>query len=69
MSDAFASLGRKKDAPNFMLDLLLGRFRWDLIRDFPRQNPDDQALGDEVVANFRAFLDAHVDPLDRKSVV
>jgi alkylation response protein AidB-like acyl-CoA dehydrogenase len=64
MSDAFANLGRRENKPNFMLDLLLGRFRWDLIRDFPRQDPADQARGDEVVATFRAFLDAHVDPLE-----
>lgn len=64
MSDAFANLGRRKDAPNYMLDLLLGRFRWDLIREFPSQDAADRALGDEVVGNFRAFLDAHVDPLE-----
>lgn len=64
MSDAFANLGRREEKPNFMRDLLLGRFRWDLIRDFPRQDPADRERGDEAVAAFRAFLDAEVDPLE-----
>src|SRR4051795_13275266 len=42
--------------------LCAGRFHWDLVHPFPRQDADDRATGDAVVAEVHQFLATHVDP-------
>lgn len=47
---------------SFLGQLFAGSFRWDLLAPFPAQDPEDLRAGDEVLAEVRAFLQAHVDP-------
>src|SRR3954447_6973784 len=46
----------------FLAGLCAGRFHWDLVHPFPRQDADDRATGDAVVAEMHQFLATHVDP-------
>lgn len=48
--------------PSFLEQLYQGRFRWDLVRDFPVQDASDAAIGDELVAELLGLLDDRVDP-------
>lgn len=46
----------------FLGNLFAGRLRWDLIRVFPEQDPEERRQGDEVVAEIAQFMKEHVDP-------
>jgi alkylation response protein AidB-like acyl-CoA dehydrogenase len=50
------------DRPSFLEELYQGRFRWDLIRDFPTQHPQDLDLGDRVVEELTSLIRDRVDP-------
>lgn len=39
-----------------------GRLRWDLLRDFPREDPADAARGDAAVRGIEELVAATVDP-------
>ncbi|GAA2696120.1 Acyl-CoA dehydrogenase [Actinosynnema pretiosum] len=43
-------------------DVYRGSVRWDLLADFPEQDPVDRAIGDEVVARTEELLRELVDP-------
>ncbi|AXX30294.1 hypothetical protein APASM_2929 [Actinosynnema pretiosum subsp. pretiosum] len=43
-------------------DVYRGSVRWDLLADFPEQDPVDRATGDEVVARAEELLRALVAP-------
>src|SRR5262245_25558036 len=51
-------------------ELFLGNLRWDHLRPFPDQDPEEERRGDAAVAELRALLREHVDPveLDRTGV-
>ncbi|MFV3130813.1 acyl-CoA dehydrogenase family protein [Niveispirillum sp. KHB5.9] len=49
-------------APGFLKSAAAGLFRWDLMLPFPEQDPADAALGDAMVKEQAAFLQAHFDP-------
>ncbi len=55
----------------FLAGLCAGRFRWDVIHPFPRQDPADSRIGDALVAEVRRFLEAEVDPeaIDRTAAL
>ncbi|QCX80845.1 Dimodular nonribosomal peptide synthase [Streptomyces sp. YIM 121038] len=46
----------------FLEELYQGRFRWDLIRDFPAQTAADRAHGDAFVEELSALLHDRIDP-------
>ncbi|WNG18186.1 acyl-CoA dehydrogenase family protein [Cystobacter fuscus] len=48
--------------PSFLEELYQGRFRWDLIRDFPVQEAQDRAKGDRLVEQLTALLRERIDP-------
>ncbi|MGH2571769.1 MAG: acyl-CoA dehydrogenase family protein [bacterium] len=48
-------------APSFAAELFLGRFRADLIHEFPEQDPKDRAEGDAFLAKLERFLRERVD--------
>jgi alkylation response protein AidB-like acyl-CoA dehydrogenase len=50
------------DRPSFLEELYQGRFRWDLIRDFPTQDPADREIGDRAVEQLTELLRDRVDP-------
>jgi alkylation response protein AidB-like acyl-CoA dehydrogenase len=50
-------------AERFLAELTAGRFRWDLLRPFPRQSDPDKDAGDKVVHDVEAFVSGHVDPM------
>src|SRR5918992_5621477 len=50
------------DREGFLAGLCAGRFHWDLIHPFPRQDAGDRSAGDAVLAELRRFLTTHVDP-------
>ena len=47
---------------SFLDELYRGRLRWDLMSDFPVQDPADEKAGDAELAEFTAFLRRQVDP-------
>ncbi|MER5648752.1 acyl-CoA dehydrogenase family protein [Streptosporangium sp. NPDC002524] len=47
---------------SFLQELYLGRVRWDLLRPFPEQDPEDRRAGDEAVARLSRLLLDRVDP-------
>lgn len=49
---------------SFLEELYQGRFRWDLIRDFPVQDPSDARTGDLMIEELTALLRDRVDPDD-----
>lgn len=46
----------------FLADLMVGRFRWDLLRPFPRQPEPDRTVGDKAVHGIAGFVAEHLDP-------
>nr|AHB38499.1 EpxF [Goodfellowiella coeruleoviolacea] len=54
---------------SFLEQLYVGRFRWDLIHPFPRQDEADRRVGDEVIAQLRQLIEDRVDPdvVDREA--
>jgi alkylation response protein AidB-like acyl-CoA dehydrogenase len=48
--------------PSFLEELYQGRFRWDLIRDFPVQDAQDRAEGDRLVEQLTVLLRERIDP-------
>ncbi|RKG92745.1 acyl-CoA dehydrogenase family protein [Corallococcus terminator] len=46
----------------FLGQLFAGTLRWDLIRQFPEQAPEERQQGDAVIAEVEQFLKEHVDP-------
>jgi len=48
-------------SPSFASELFLGRFRPDLIHEFPEQDPEDRAQADAFLAKLETFLREHVD--------
>jgi len=47
----------------FLAELMVGRFRWDLLQAFPQQSAADQEIGDKAVADISAFVADHLDPI------
>jgi len=47
----------------FVTELMIGRFRWDLLQPFPQQSAADADIGDKVVADVGAFVADHLDPM------
>ncbi|MBN0047117.1 acyl-CoA/acyl-ACP dehydrogenase [Streptomyces actuosus] len=52
------------DRVSFLEELYQGRFRWDLVRDFPVQDPVDAATGDKLTEELTTLLRERVDPED-----
>ncbi|MEU2227246.1 acyl-CoA dehydrogenase family protein [Streptomyces sp. NPDC018347] len=50
------------DRVGFLEELYQGRFRWDLVRDFPVQTAADREHGDLFVEELSALLRDRVDP-------
>ncbi|MBZ4416542.1 acyl-CoA dehydrogenase family protein [Myxococcus sp. RHSTA-1-4] len=46
----------------FLGQLFAGKLRWDLVRAFPEQDPEERRQGDAVIAEVERFLKEHVDP-------
>src|SRR6478752_8753602 len=46
----------------FLAGLCAGRFRWDVIHTFPKQDAADRHAGDAVLSELVEFLTTHVDP-------
>ena len=58
---AEASRETEWTSPSFGAELFLGRFRPELVFDFPEQDPADRAEGDAFLAKLERFLKDHVD--------
>ncbi|MEU8975266.1 acyl-CoA dehydrogenase [Streptomyces monashensis] len=52
------------DRVSFLEELYQGRFRWDLVRDFPVQDPADALTGDRMTEELDALLRDRVDADD-----
>src|SRR4051794_23490484 len=52
----------RPDGEGFLAGLCAGRFRWNLLHPFPRQDADERRIGDAAVAHLQRFLTTHVDP-------
>ncbi|MER8014045.1 acyl-CoA dehydrogenase family protein [Streptomyces griseoluteus] len=52
------------DRVSFLEELYQGRFRWDLVRDFPVQESVDAAAGDKLTEELAALIRERVDPDD-----
>ncbi|MFD4542560.1 acyl-CoA dehydrogenase family protein [Streptomyces bauhiniae] len=52
------------DRVSFLEELYQGRFRWDLVRDFPVQEPADAAAGEKLTEELTALVRERVDPDD-----
>jgi alkylation response protein AidB-like acyl-CoA dehydrogenase len=52
----------RPDREGFLAGLCAGRFRWDVVHPFPRQDDADRRTGDAVLAELRHFLVTRVDP-------
>jgi alkylation response protein AidB-like acyl-CoA dehydrogenase len=50
------------DREGFLAGLCAGRFRWDVVHPFPRQDAADRLAGAAVLAELVEFLTTHVDP-------
>ncbi|MEV8033711.1 acyl-CoA dehydrogenase family protein [Streptomyces sp. NPDC086182] len=50
------------DRPSFLEEVYQGRFRWDLVRGFPVQDPEDARTGDHLIGELTALLRDRVDP-------
>jgi alkylation response protein AidB-like acyl-CoA dehydrogenase len=48
--------------PGFLESLYLGNYRWDLIEDFPEQDPLDEQKGTIALGRLRELLQRVVDP-------
>ena len=59
--------GKAPAVPSFLASLESGRLPWDLLHSFPEQDAGERRVGDELVAEVGAFVEARVDPdeLDR----
>jgi alkylation response protein AidB-like acyl-CoA dehydrogenase len=57
------------DRVGFLEELYQGRFRWDLIRDFPVQAAADRERGDRFVEELSALMRDRIDPdlVDREA--
>src|SRR3954466_14178532 len=55
----------------FVKNLFFGRLHLEKLMPYPKQEADDAARGDEMLAKVDAFLKAHVDPdlIDREERV
>ena len=68
---AEASRETEWHAPSFASELFLGRFRPELVHEFPEQDPADRAEGDAFLAKLERFLTENVDAaaIDREERV
>ncbi|MBH1934822.1 acyl-CoA/acyl-ACP dehydrogenase [Streptomyces sp. AV19] len=62
MSQTTRNAASDPDRPSFLEELYQGRFRWDLLRDFPVQDPGDARAGDRLVEELADLLRERVDP-------
>src|SRR3954468_18675983 len=51
-----------RDREWFLAGLCAGRFHWDVVHPFPRQDPADRRAGDAVLGELHEFLTTRVDP-------
>ncbi|WP_405917705.1 acyl-CoA dehydrogenase family protein [Streptomyces sp. NBC_00728] len=58
------NLASDPDRRSFLEELYQGRFRWDLIRPFPQQDPVDRKKGDAAVAGLGDFFHGRLDPTE-----
>ena len=49
------------DREGFLAGLCAGRFHWDLIHPFPRQDAGDRSAGDAVLAELRRCAGTQYD--------
>jgi alkylation response protein AidB-like acyl-CoA dehydrogenase len=47
----------------FLAELMIGRFRWDLLQPFPKQSDPDRDVGTRAVHDIDAFVAGHLDPM------
>jgi len=59
-----AEEAREKEwkSESFAAALFHGLVRWDLVHSFPKQSPEDKAIGDEFIEKVRKVLIEFVDP-------
>lgn len=53
---------RHGDGEQFLVDLLRGQLRWDLLTPFPEQSVAEQQAGDRIVEEMSALFRGTVDP-------
>ena len=61
------------DGEGFLAGLCAGRFRWDVLHPFPRQDTDDRRAGDAALAELAKwkslkYLDVQEDPVTDKGL-
>lgn len=59
-----APLAGETTPHSFLTDVSTGRLDWNSWRDFPRQSPTEQELGDRLVAEAETFFARRVDATD-----
>ncbi|MFB7780984.1 acyl-CoA dehydrogenase family protein [Streptomyces bauhiniae] len=62
MTSATRNSDSDPDRESFLEELYQGRFRWDLIRDFPEQSRQDEEVGSAFIKEMADLLDERVDP-------
>ncbi|GGY99465.1 putative acyl-CoA dehydrogenase FadE10 [Streptomyces olivaceoviridis] len=62
MATATRNSDSDPDRESFLEELYQGRFRWDLIRDFPEQSRQDAEAGDAFIEEMTDLLHERVDP-------
>lgn len=48
--------------PSFLAELFAGKVDWEMIYPYPEQSPEDQAIGDKLLAELEKFLKENLDP-------
>lgn len=48
--------------PSFASSLFMGKFDYDLVKNFPGQSAEDKKVGDEFMAKVEEYLVANLDP-------
>ena len=59
---AWPPVAVRPDREGFLTGLCAGRFRWDVVHPFPKQDTVDRTTGNAVLDELRQFLMTRVDP-------
>lgn len=50
--------------PSFTAEMFRGNFRWDLLHEYPQQDPQDKKVGDELIEKIRPIMEQFIDPIE-----
>lgn len=47
--------------PSFIAEMFKGNFRWEIVHPYPKQDPADKKIGDEMIAKAKEILEKTLD--------